>query len=262
MLRSQLREAEAQLQWARARLGGAKAGGEGEEKKITLMIREADGKTRTIEVPSGADVLRRIEDVLRHVESKTGADVKKRIEIEAVPGTQFSRPQPGRPGTPPTPPPAGAAPRSPFAPVPPGGPGDARLRDLEKKLEMLMKEMESLRRELKPPRPGEGPRGGPTRRDERPSDDPNRGPRRPGEGSREGSYTEVIFIGSLGSSEVVKTLTGMFGTDPTKGAPFIWAEPTSNRIYIRGTAEQVDDVKAAIRTLLGGDYGLAPTIAR
>src|SRR5262249_46075244 len=131
--RAQLKQAEAMLRQAQERLaqleGRGSAGVRKSEEKIILMIRDADGKTRTIELAPGSDVLRKIEGL--------PGDVKKRIElgIKSVPGT------PGFPVTP-------EAGLRHVIPLPPGaGPGDARLHELEKKIEALMKEVESLRRE-------------------------------------------------------------------------------------------------------------------
>lgn len=60
--------------------------------------------------------------------------------------------------------------------------------------------------------------------------------------------TELIKLTTLDSGEVVTTLKGMFG-DPKTGGPYLKEDSVNNAVIVKGTAEQVTDVQAAIRAL-------------
>ena len=67
----------------------------------------------------------------------------------------------------------------------------------------------------------------------------------------------VIPLASLDATAVTKTLIGMFGDKATTtGAPFIEADTGRNAIIVRGTLEQVNEVKAAVQAL--GESGGGP----
>ncbi|HXG12624.1 MAG TPA: M56 family metallopeptidase [Gemmataceae bacterium] len=139
-MRRQLQEAEAQLRKAQERLAAleGKRGEPGkrvERRMVVITIKEPDGRTRTIELPDGADVIRRIETLVpRRAEVEVKPPVLPRPPLGEGAGPGFGR---GFGGA--------------F-----GGPPDARLRELERKIDELLKEVESLRREMRPPRPGSG----------------------------------------------------------------------------------------------------------
>jgi hypothetical protein len=86
-----------------------------------IIIREPDGKVREIPLPlAGMDVLKRLEIAI-----PPGGIGRVAPPVPPVP------PVPGRPGSPPG--------------------GDRRLEELEKKLDALMREVESLRKESRKP---------------------------------------------------------------------------------------------------------------
>jgi type II secretory pathway component GspD/PulD (secretin) len=60
--------------------------------------------------------------------------------------------------------------------------------------------------------------------------------------------TVVIALDELNPAKTAATLKGMFG-DPKTGGPFIEADSGSNSLRIRGSAEQVDEVKQVLVTL-------------
>jgi type II secretion system protein D len=61
--------------------------------------------------------------------------------------------------------------------------------------------------------------------------------------------TELVTLQSLDAGKVADILKGMF--DPAKGGPYISTNEL-NAIVIRGTADQIKDVKAAINVIGGG----------
>lgn len=128
--RAELKQAEEQLRRAMEQMAQIEGRGGKAGEKIIIMIKDDDGKVRTIEVPSGA------------------ADALRRLGMEGRP------PVPARPPQPPVPP---DAPRTFTRPVNPpfgGGSVDDRLRDLEKRLDMIMKQLESMRENRRPPADG------------------------------------------------------------------------------------------------------------
>jgi hypothetical protein len=186
---TQLEHAKAQLKLAQERLAQLE-GRRGEKKteaKITITIKDAEGNVRTIEVPSGADVIRRIE---RELPKKFEFDIKPRTAplppTPPTPPAPVARPAPGRP-----------------APAP-----DARMRDLEKRLDGLMKEIESIRREMRTPRPREDPNK-PRPGLPRPPEVPNKPTLNPPAGSIEGVIKNVDASGlttlSIGSDAGLQT---------------------------------------------------------
>lgn len=140
-LQLQMREVQAAHKQAQDRLAQFEGRGVRGEKiersekseKIIIMIQEADGTVRKIEVPPGAELL-------------------KKFDFEIKPGQP---PRRHTPPAPPTPPGVGVLRRVEEA-RPAAGSSDARLRDLERKIEALLKEMEALRRDMRPARPGGG----------------------------------------------------------------------------------------------------------
>jgi type II secretion system protein D len=63
-----------------------------------------------------------------------------------------------------------------------------------------------------------------------------------------GAKNELIPLVSMEASKVVELLKGAIG-ESKGGGPFIDAEPTRNAIIVRGTAEQVDDIKKLLEVL-------------
>ena len=59
------------------------------------------------------------------------------------------------------------------------------------------------------------------------------------------SKTELIGLNLLDSARTVETLKGLF-PDSKNGAPYLEADPSRNSIIIKGTPEQVAEVKMAI----------------
>ncbi|MFN4258443.1 MAG: M56 family metallopeptidase [Gemmataceae bacterium] len=128
-LEQQLRRLQQEVQTTHQRLHEAHMrlarlhGGPPRGGLVKITIQGPDGPVRTIEVPGpGAG------DVIR--------DLEKHIRI-------------------PVPPAVGAPFRRPVEPMPP----DRRFQDLERKLDALMRELEHLRKEVRPPRPGSAPEG-------------------------------------------------------------------------------------------------------
>jgi type II secretory pathway component GspD/PulD (secretin) len=76
--------------------------------------------------------------------------------------------------------------------------------------------------------------------------------------SEEGNKAQLIALNTLDAADLARTLQGMFG-DSKGGAPFIEAETLRNAIIVRGTREQVEEVKSTINALgdgagsIGGD---------
>src|SRR5439155_20567067 len=58
--------------------------------------------------------------------------------------------------------------------------------------------------------------------------------------------TEVIPLGTLPAARTAETLRAMFGG---AGGPFLEADPTRNAIVVRGTGEQIQQLKAALGPL-------------
>src|SRR5262249_29798988 len=58
------------------------------------------------------------------------------------------------------------------------------------------------------------------------------------------------------AAKVVDTLKGMFGNDTKTGAPFLEADTAKNAITVKGTTDQVAEVKAALKAL-GEEGGAA-----
>jgi type II secretory pathway component GspD/PulD (secretin) len=74
-------------------------------------------------------------------------------------------------------------------------------------------------------------------------------------GAKEKSEPEVITLNALEAAKVLDTLKGMFGSDTKTGAPFLDSDNARNAIIVKGTADQVNDVKNAIKAL--GESGTA-----
>jgi beta-lactamase regulating signal transducer with metallopeptidase domain len=126
----QLKEAAERLATAggaKARLAGAGGG------QVSITIRTPDGKTQTFTVPDGKlpeDVANKIFSIQRKVESKVENKLEGQHKTEEPKGKGSTL----------------SAPR-----VTP----DGRSQDLEKRLDRLMQEIESLRKELRSRNPGE-----------------------------------------------------------------------------------------------------------
>jgi type II secretory pathway component GspD/PulD (secretin) len=65
--------------------------------------------------------------------------------------------------------------------------------------------------------------------------------------------TELISLGTLQAARTVKTLKAMFGD---RGGPYLEADASRNAIIVRGTPEQIQEIKAVLRPL-----GEAPAAA-
>src|SRR5262249_6090307 len=59
---------------------------------------------------------------------------------------------------------------------------------------------------------------------------------------------EVISLNTLDATEVVDTLKGMFG-EAKSGAPFIKADTARNAVVVKGTPDQMNDIKVALKAL-------------
>jgi type II secretory pathway component GspD/PulD (secretin) len=76
------------------------------------------------------------------------------------------------------------------------------------------------------------------------------------EGSKEASGgPEVVPLNSLDASKVAETLKGMFGGDSKTGGPYLEADLSRNAIIVKGTSEQLAEVKAALKALGEGAGG-------
>jgi type II secretory pathway component GspD/PulD (secretin) len=74
-----------------------------------------------------------------------------------------------------------------------------------------------------------------------------------GEFNQRKTEAEVVELGpNQEAADVAATLQGMFGTDTKAGAPFVKADIDRNAIIVHGTKDQVDEVKAVIRSLGAG----------
>ena len=60
--------------------------------------------------------------------------------------------------------------------------------------------------------------------------------------------TVVIPLDQMNPAKTASTLKGMFG-EPKSGGPFIEADTSSNSLRIRGSAEQVDEIKQVLQKL-------------
>ena len=69
-----------------------------------------------------------------------------------------------------------------------------------------------------------------------------------------GMKTETFSVGDQDPAAVAKTLQGMFGDSKT-GAAYVEALPEKNAIVVRGTDEQVEDVKSTLQVLVGNPTG-------
>jgi type II secretory pathway component GspD/PulD (secretin) len=72
----------------------------------------------------------------------------------------------------------------------------------------------------------------------------------------QGGGTEVIPLNTLDAAWVVEKLKGMFGGDKKTGSAFIDSDLTRNAVIVNGTAEQMGEVRAALKAL--GEGGGAP----
>src|SRR5262249_51883127 len=63
--------------------------------------------------------------------------------------------------------------------------------------------------------------------------------------SDKGLKPEIILLGNLDAAPLAEKLNAMFG-DVKSGAPYISAETSRNGIIVRGTPEQVEEVRKAI----------------
>jgi type II secretory pathway component GspD/PulD (secretin) len=69
-------------------------------------------------------------------------------------------------------------------------------------------------------------------------------------GAREqSSAPQLVQLNTLDASWVVEKLKGMFGTDAKGGSPYIDTDTARNAVIVKGTAEQMVDVKTAIKAL-------------
>jgi len=63
------------------------------------------------------------------------------------------------------------------------------------------------------------------------------------------SAPELVTLNNLDATKAVTTLQGMFGSDAKTGAPFLEADTGRNAVVVKGTIEQVRDVKEALKAL-------------
>ena len=70
------------------------------------------------------------------------------------------------------------------------------------------------------------------------------------------SATELMPLQTLDAARTVDTLKGMFGDHKT-GAPYVEADVTRNALIVKGSREQVADVRAALKALGEGGGGAA-----
>jgi type II secretory pathway component GspD/PulD (secretin) len=72
----------------------------------------------------------------------------------------------------------------------------------------------------------------------------------------QGGGVEVVMLNALEAAKVVETLKGMFGNDTKTGAPYLEADTAKNAITVKGTTDQVAEVKAVLKAL-GEEGGAA-----
>jgi type II secretory pathway component GspD/PulD (secretin) len=90
----------------------------------------------------------------------------------------------------------------------------------------------------------------------------------------QGGGVEVLALNTLEASKVVDTLKGMFGSDTKTGCPYLEADLTRNAITVKGTTDQISEVRAALKAIGEGggpaagtgviitlDKGSAPALA-
>ena len=65
---------------------------------------------------------------------------------------------------------------------------------------------------------------------------------------------ETISTGDRDPADMAKTITGMLG-DVKSGAPYVEAVPEKNAVLVRGTEDQIAEVKAIIGAVTGGASG-------
>jgi hypothetical protein len=63
------------------------------------------------------------------------------------------------------------------------------------------------------------------------------------------STPEVIPLVSLDASDTVDTLKGIFGSDAKSGAPYLKADTARNAIVAKGTPDQMNEIKFALKAL-------------
>jgi type II secretion system protein D len=71
-------------------------------------------------------------------------------------------------------------------------------------------------------------------------------------GGEKNERTELIPMGSQDATKIADQLTGMFG-DVKTGAPYIKADTDNNAVVVRGTQEQINEIKAAVKAMGGTD---------
>jgi type II secretion system protein D len=75
------------------------------------------------------------------------------------------------------------------------------------------------------------------------------------QGTKNKNITTVLLsVNEQDAAAVAKTLQNMFG-ETKGGAPFIDADTAKNAIQVRGTLDQVEDVKSALKAITGGGGG-------
>jgi len=68
---------------------------------------------------------------------------------------------------------------------------------------------------------------------------------------KSGTAVKTFGVGEMDANTVAETLTAMFG-EPKTGAPFIKGQPEKNVVVVRGSEEQVAEVKTALDAITGG----------
>jgi general secretion pathway protein D len=64
-----------------------------------------------------------------------------------------------------------------------------------------------------------------------------------------GSKTDLISLNNLDAARVAETVKAMYGSDPKGGAPFIEADPLRNALIVRGTPDQVKEVRQVVEAI-------------
>jgi type II secretion system protein D len=71
-------------------------------------------------------------------------------------------------------------------------------------------------------------------------------------GGEKNAKTELFKLTVLDAASAAKTLTGMFGESKT-GAPYVEADAARNALVVKGTQEQIDEVKLTLKSM--GELG-------
>ena len=64
-----------------------------------------------------------------------------------------------------------------------------------------------------------------------------------------GSKTDLISLNNLDAARVAETVKAMYGSEAKGGAPFIEADPIRNALIVRGTPDQVKEVRSVVEAI-------------